>query len=310
MRRAATITLLAALGALAARSAAHRHRRRLDRRVGLGPDGIVRGGGPIALAGADDRAVLLLHGFGDTPQSLGFLARRLHALGWTVHAPLLPGHGRTLRAFTRSTAGEWVAHARGAYAALRARHPTVGVVGQSMGGALAAVLAAETIDPPDALVLLAPYLEMPPRLRRLADAHPYWSPLLPLVGSRGTRSILDRAAQAESLAYDAVSGRLLAELRAVVDRAQQALPAVQAPTLVVQSRRDHRIAPDACRRAVARLGSRRRRLVWVDDGGHVLSVDRGRERVVHLVVSWLAEATPGGARAAAALAERGSAGIV
>lgn len=307
MRRAATITLLAALGALAARSAADRHRRRLDLRVGLGPDGIVGGGGPLALAGADDRAVLLLHGFGDTPQSLAFLAGWLHARGWTVHAPLLPGHGRTLRAFTGSTAAQWVAHARDAYAALRARHPTVAVVGQSMGGALAAVLAAETIDPPDALVLLAPYLEMPPRLRRLADAHPYWSPLLPLVGSRGARSILDTAAQAESLAYDAVSGRLLTELRAVVDRAGRALPAVHAPTLVVQSRRDHRIAPDACRRAVARLGARRRRLVWVDDGGHVLSADRGRERVAHLVAAWLAGATQ---PVATVVAERGPAGIV
>ena len=269
MRRAATITLLAALGALAARSARRRHRRRLDRRTGLGPDGIVVGGGPLRLDGDDDRAVLLLHGFGDTPQSLAFLAAALHARGWTVHAPLLPGHGRTLRAFTGSTGAEWFAHARGAYAALRARHPTVAVVGQSMGGALAVALAAETIDPPDALVLLAPYLEMPRRLRRLADVHACWSPLVPLVGSRGTRSILDAAAQAQSLAYDAVSGRLLAELRDVVDRATGALPRVQAPTLVVQSRRDHRIAPDACRRAVARLGSRRRRLVWVEDGGHV-----------------------------------------
>src|SRR5688500_13670913 len=116
MRRAATVTLLAALGALAARSAVRRHRRRLDVRNGLGPDGIVGGAGPLALEGGGDRAALLLHGFGDTPQSLGFLAGWLQARGWTVHAPLLPGHGRTLRAFTQSGAAAWVAHARGAYA--------------------------------------------------------------------------------------------------------------------------------------------------------------------------------------------------
>lgn len=294
-RRTAAVTLAVALAALALRRAARAHARRLDVRDGLDPDGVVAGGAALGLTQAGgDRAALLLHGFGDTPQSLGFLAGYLHALGWTVRVPLLPGHGRTLRAFTGSTAAAWVAHARAEYAALRVRHETLAVVGQSMGGALAAILGAETLERPDALVLLAPYLEMPAHVRRAADAHPYWGPFVPLVGSRGARSILDAAARAESLAHGTVSGRLLAELRDVADRAQRALPAVTAPTLVVQSRRDHRITPDVCRRAVARLGSRHRRLVWVDEGGHVISVDRGRERVAQLVAEWLGSVTTAG----------------
>jgi hypothetical protein len=45
----------------------------------------------------------------------------------------------------------------------------------------------------------------------------------------------------------------------------------------------------------------------VDDGGHVVAADRGRERVAHLVATWLAETA---APAGAAVAERRSAGIV
>lgn len=268
------------------RSTLRRHGSLLDGRPGLGPDGVVAGGAAMVLPADGERAALVLHGFGDTPQSVGYLAGYLHGLGYAVHAPLFPGHGRTLRAFTRSGADAWIAHARDALGALRARHRHVVIVGQSMGGAIATILAAEA-PPPDAVVLLAPYLAMPTSLRHLARAHPLWSPLLPLVASGGERSILDEAERGRSLALGVVSGRMLAELRAVVERAAAALPRVTAPALVVQSRRDHRIAPDACAAAVRRLGSRRKHLVWLDEGGHVLAVDHGRERLFALAAAWL-----------------------
>lgn len=287
---AASITLALAGLALAARRRALRlHAPPLDGTT-RAPDDIRPGAEPIDLPAPpdarDDRAVLLLHGFGDTPQSLAYLAGYLQAAGWAVRVPLLPGHGRTVRRFAASRATEWIAHARAELVELRRRHARVAVVGQSMGGAIATILAAEP-PAPDAVALLAPYLAMPAHLRHLSRAHALWSPVLPFLASGGERSILDAAERARSLAYGVVSGRLLAELRMVVERAAAVLPRVVPPTLVVQSRRDHRIAPEACERAVARLGARRKRLVWLDEGGHVLAVDRGRERVFALVAAWL-----------------------
>ena len=295
-RQRAILTILAAAAAgtaatLALRAVAfRRYRSLLDARPDLGPDGVIAGGGAIDLAAPrdarDDRAALLLHGFGDTPQSMAYLAGYLQAAGWAVRAPLLPGHGRTVRHFAASRADAWIAHARTELAELRRRHARVAVVGQSMGGAIAAMLAAEQ-PAPEALVLLAPYLAMPAHLRHLSRAHALWSLVLPFVASGGTNSIFDDVERARSLAYGVVSGRLLAELRTVVERARAALPNVTPPTLVVQSRRDHRIAPGACERAVARIGARRTQLVWLNEGGHVLTVDRGRERVFALVAAWL-----------------------
>ncbi|HEU4630393.1 MAG TPA: alpha/beta fold hydrolase [Gemmatimonadaceae bacterium] len=283
-----------------------------DIATAAGADDVRPGAEPIDLpappGARDDRAALLLHGFGDTPQSLAYLAGYLQAAGWAVRVPLLPGHGRTVRRFAASCADDWIAHARGELTDLRRRHARVALVGQSMGGALAAILAAER-PAPDAVVLLAPYLAMPARLRHLSRMQALWSPVLPFLASGGERSILDDAERARSLAYGVVSGRLLAELRAVVERAAAALPAVTSPTLVVQSRRDHRIAPVACERAVARLGARRTRLVWLDEGGHVLAVDRGRERVFALVAAWL-DAELARARPAREVAAAGGRGII
>src|SRR5205085_11315069 len=107
-------------------------------------DSILSGAETIDLQEEGSRGVLLLHGFGDTPQTLSLIARRLTKVGYGVLAPLLPGHGRSMDAFRRSRASEWISAAKNALLQLRDRYATVSVVGLSMGGALGVDLASET----------------------------------------------------------------------------------------------------------------------------------------------------------------------
>jgi carboxylesterase len=72
-----------------------------------------------------------------------------------------------------------------------------------------------------------------------------------------------------------------------VRRAREALPKVMAPTLVIQSREDNRIAPAAAAAAFARLGARERRMEWITGSGHVITVDYKREQVAQDVGSWM-----------------------
>src|SRR5436309_12471118 len=96
---------------------------------------IRKGAETIDLQEEGSHGVLLLHGFGDTPQTLSLLARRLARSGYGVFAPLLPGHGRNMRAFRRSRAAEWIDAARQSLARMRTRYDTISVLGLSMGGA-------------------------------------------------------------------------------------------------------------------------------------------------------------------------------
>lgn len=282
----AGLCAVAAVGYAWRRLACARFERDVAARRPVGPDGVVVGAGSIDIPRAGAPAVLLLHGGGDTPQTMGYLAAYLAERGYAVRAPLLPGHGRTLRDFATVTADALTAAVRAEYERLRAEHSWVAVIGLSMGGALALQLAGERDDIP-ALGLVAPYVAMPPRVRRAARLAPYWGVLQPYLRSTDMRSIHDPVEMEKSRAFGVFSAPALYALYTTVERATAALPHVSAPTLVIQSREDNRIAPADAERAFGRLGAPRKQLVWVEHAGHVLTVDYGRERVFGLLGDWL-----------------------
>lgn len=244
----------------------------------------IPGAEPIALD-AGSRGVLILHGFGDTPQSVRGVASAFHEQGWTVRAPTLRGHGSTLYALTKARAEEWLIDARAALHELQERSTTVAVIGQSMGGALATVLAAE--ERIAALVLLVPFLGMSPRGLAIGRFHRIVSLFRPYLRSRSEFSILDPIARRNALGRGIATPRLLHELSLVVRHARKSAARVRVPTLVIHSRHDPRIPAAAADEAFKRLGSPEKRIEWVERSGHVVSVDHDRDWVAQRALEWL-----------------------
>lgn len=247
---------------------------------------MIPGAGPLDLRSGNSRAVLLLHGFGDTPQTLSYLARYLHERGFDVRAPLLPGHGRSIETMDASTHAEWLDSARAELFAMRARSSWVAVGGLSMGGTIAAILAAEVRDLPS-LVLIAPYLSMPRRLSWLSATSSLWSDALGPIRAANTRSIRDPVERKANLAYGTVTGRSMRELSRLVQKARGSLAMIAAPTLIIQSEDDNRVSARAARQAFGDLRMESKKLVLTHDGGHIITVDYGRERVFEEVRAWL-----------------------
>jgi carboxylesterase len=279
---------LALLATLAAGRAAYPRLIELRQRARrkLGSDGLIAGATPLTRIREDAPGVLLLHGGGDTPQVLTALADYLHAGGFSVRVPLLEAHGRDIRALEHVAARDWHGQVAEELETMRRNHAWIGVVGLSMGGALAVKVAAERADLA-ALVLLAPYIAMPDIVRRLADTSPWWGWLLPYFSSFGSRSIRDQVAAQRALGHGILTPAMLRALRDVVDAAWDALPGVRAPTLVIQSREDNRIAAESAEAGFARLGSRDKKFVWTNGAGHVITVDFGYQRVFELTRGWL-----------------------
>ncbi len=181
---------------------------------------------------------------------------------------------------------EWLDSARAELFAMRARYRWVALGGLSMGGAIAAILAAEVRDL-EALVLIAPYLTMPWRIRLLAATAAFWSELVGPLQASNPDSIQDPVERAANLSYGSVTGRSLRELSLLVRKAQRALPDISAPTLLIQSEHDNRTTPEAARRAFDDLRMDLKKLVLTREGGHIITVDYGRERVFEEVRAWL-----------------------
>ena len=109
--------------------------------------------------------VLLSHGFTATPFEVRGLACFLHERGYTVLAPLLPGHGTTPEEMNRCRWQDWTAAVEAAYRTLAARSERVFVGGESLGGLLALYLATEHPEVAGILAF-APALKIRSRLDR------------------------------------------------------------------------------------------------------------------------------------------------
>ena len=255
-------------------------RFRLDR------DGVVDGAQGFLLEGTNGRGLLLLHGSGDTPQSMRHFGERLHDAGYTVLAPLLPGHGRSPRAFAKATASEYRNATRQSLATLRESSSWLGVIGLSMGGALAARLVAEMPDV-RVLVLLAPYLAPPRSVRWTRDTSRLWSLSAPYLRGRGEASVHDQVAKTLSRAYGSFSAGALEALIETAGAGLRALPLVTQPTLVINSEQDNRIPRTLALRVLEQLKAPTEQH-WVSGCGHVITVDYCKDQVADLVLTFLA----------------------
>ncbi len=256
--------------------------------------GVIAGAESFTLIGSTDRAIVLLHGFNDSPQTMRSPAVAMHAVGWTVYAPLLPGHGRSPRAFAESGTDQWIAAARTAVQEALQRHRHVAVGGLSLGGALAAIVASEERSV-KAAVLFAPFLVHSRRLGAIAAVWPLISlGVKYLTGGSATRAVRDPGARVTLIAYGCSTPRLLREVQRVVQRARAALPAVRQPVWIAQSSDDYRIPDEQAQAAFELLGSRDKRLHWTTGNGHVITVDHGHEVLSAEAASWLESRLPAG----------------
>jgi carboxylesterase len=267
-----------------------RFEREQARRFTIAPDGVVVGAETIRLPNTFGRAVLILHGFNDTPQSMAYLAHALHGHGWSVLVPRLPGHGVSLQRMAHEArAAAWRTEVARVYRELRAAHDTVVVCGQSMGGALALLLAESHPEIP-ALALLAPYVGMPASIQWQIVAawllHPF-GPYRP--GRGGDRSLHDPAAKANALGPGVITAPTMTALRSIALAARRVLPRVRVPTLYLQSREDNRISVHAATHAFAALGGIQNVQRWLTGCGHIISADYCRADVADQVHRWFAQ---------------------
>ncbi|MBM4346169.1 MAG: alpha/beta fold hydrolase [Deltaproteobacteria bacterium] len=239
------------------------------------------GAEPVAhTAGAT--GLLVLHGFTGSPWEVRPLCDAAMARGWSVACPVLPGHATTVQALDAVGWRDWLHAADLAHQWLADRCRVVHLVGFSMGGLIATLLAERDSDQTARrLVLLAPAFALgAPQtlaLRILATTG-----LVRRIGKSDPRLPDGQRPPCYHAVPVAGAGQLLALIAAVRERPRQVPGAI----LHLHGARDRTIAARLAARAVDQsvLGRVRRHTV---DGGHLLLRDGCATEVVATILAFL-----------------------
>ncbi len=240
---------------------------------------------PRWITGRGD-AVLVLHGFTGWPGEMAFLGDRLADAGLAVSIPRLPGHGTNGRDFMESGWRDWLREAIDSYLELAVSHPRVHVVGFSMGGLLAIILAARF--PAVRLCLVAPGVRVNNPLLPFAPILALFARRLrwPDAVPRGLVDPDDEAVLAReywSWRFGGPSASFL-HLQRIANRM---LGRVTADTLVVLGGKDPTVPLSAWEFIRARIGSRVIERVVFPQSVHQVLTGDDRARASDAIVRWL-----------------------
>ncbi len=232
------------------------------------------------------QGVLVLHGLTGSPWEVRPLGERFAADGYTVAMPLLAGHGVSVQELGRSRWRDWLSSARQGLTWLEGRCDRVHLVGLSMGGALALLLAGQRSSAELAsLSLLAPALALPTTtqtalriMRRVG-----W----PKVLGKGPS---DLPADGQPPAFNAMP---VAPLRSLVDLNEvlrDCRPHPTGPILVLHGTADRTIPPAVAARALRDLLGDRCKPEPIEGVGHLLTRTTKAQQVIERVVEFVGAA--------------------
>ena len=229
-------------------------------------------------------AAVVLHGLTGSPQSVAGLAAALEGAGFAVEVPMLSGHGTSPEDLAGCGWDDWVAAAEGAYrrAAAAAGGGPVVVGGLSMGGALAAGLAAGHPEVAG-LFTVNPFVDPPaPSFQALlGELLSAGEAYLPGIGG----DMADPDAHED--AYDRLPVAALLSMCRGLDALAPRLGDIRCPVLIQTSRHDNvvpTVSSDVLAAAVAGPVER----VWLERSHHVATLDVERDELERRTVAFAA----------------------
>jgi carboxylesterase len=253
--------------------------------------GVIAGTEAQTLAGTSGRACLLVHGWIGSRVDFNDLGRRLNEKGMTVRMLRLPGHGTSPRELETTGADDLVRAVEAEYLALKADHGDVSVVGFSMGGSLATLLAAA--HRVDRLVLVAPFYTVTYRWYYVLAPETWNTILSPIVTYVIKADDFIRVNRAEAkkhiFTYRTVPTSSVAVLCELGRRARAPgiLGRIACPVLMLVADGDMAASPPAMKAAFDLMASKDKELVPCDRSNHHILWDHDGPMAAERIVEFL-----------------------
>ncbi len=229
--------------------------------------------------------ILLLHGFAGSPGELRPLGQALVGQGFTVLAPLLPGHGESFEAMEQCRLEDWTDALDRCYHHLHRDNSPVAVVGFCLGGTLA-LHRTPSWNPKAVACLAAPVDPFPEE---------HFPLLTPNSKVRSALPILQDARSKEAKRWRNMAGHktiptaTLEEVQRAIRETRAGLSEVRCSLFVAQSRADRVVHPINAELMINEVGSVKCKLAWSRRSGHALPLDIGRRALFRELSKFLVE---------------------
>lgn len=226
-----------------------------------------------------DTGVLLFHGLTATTAEVRPLSQLLIKGGYSVFAPLIPGHGTNPEDLNTTTWRDWTIFAEESLAKLESECSKIFIGGESLGALLALYLASKRPN-------ICGVMAFSPALRlRLKLWERFVLSFLPYSITSLPKRRLDNDLQWQGYAVNPL--RAVQQLIKFQKIVLGQLPSVFQPVLIVQGSLDLTIAQECASILQKKLGTETKPVHYLQNSRHVLLLDKEFDRVSELVSNFV-----------------------
>lgn len=223
----------------------------------------------------NNTGILLIHGFTATTAEVRLMAEKLHSAGFSISAPLLPGHGTHPDDLNRATWHHWLQKVKQSYESLLQQCDQIYIIGESMGAVLAIELAAQHPEIAG-LMLFAPAI----KVKNL-----WFSKLLSVF-----KPHLEKSGEDDGLpwkGYTLYPLKAAAEMYQMQKHARKQLNKINQPLQVFTGEFDHSIAPDSAKIVLNGTASNHKCHLHMPKSSHVILIDQELDQAFEHVLAFI-----------------------
>ena len=240
-------------------------------------------------------ALLLVHGINDSPRCYRKMAPVLADQGFTCRVMRMPGFAKPIDEYASATQKQWISAVDAEVASLRKTHDRVCTIAHSLGGAVAISYLLDKPDAVDAVVLIAPAVEVSDERSPVLSTrawHEFGQWALPFTSI--TNSPFEN--DAHDPAERDYPGRMIFTPKSIADQTFQLIDNnrerasdFKPPLMMVLSKDDEVIDWQAAERFYQDAVSTEKEIFFTKDAGHTIASDYGWEALARAIAKFCDE---------------------